>query len=310
MAAARSIGLGVYRPVFPADLSAVDEYERASNSKLAIVHWYAQWGGWLSEFRRADLEAVAARGSLPMITWEPWAGASDSDWALQTSILSGRNDAYIESWARGLAAYRERVLLRFAHEMHDQTYPWAVGVNGNTAADYIASWSHVRDIFRREGATNVEWVWNPNIIGDADRDTHMAAYASLYPGDENVDWVGLDVFNTGPGIDWGAPYWRSFTDVLSAPYAAITAVSTKPLLLPEVGCVETGGSKAAWLREALSEPVAERFPRLRAVVWFDVRKEADWDLASSPDALRAWTEAATNPLFRADATWLEALRPD
>jgi beta-mannanase len=308
--AARPIGLGVYRPSFPADLSALDEYEHASGNKLAIVHWYALWGGWLSEFRGADLEAVAARGSLPLITWEPWAGrASDPDWTLKASILSGRNDAYIESWARGLAAYRGRVLLRFAHEMHDQTYPWAVGINGNTAADYLASWRHVRDIFRREGATNVEWVWSPNTIGDADRDAHIAVYASLYPGDENVDWVGLDVFNTGPGLDWGAPYWRSFSEVLWHPYAAITAVSSKPLVLPEVGCVETGGSKAAWVREALAEQLAVSFPRVRALVWFDVRKEDDWRLASSPEALRAWTDAAAQSLFRPDANWVEGLRP-
>ena len=117
------------------------------------------------------------------------------------------------------------------------------------------------------------------------------------------------MFNTGPGIDWGAPYWRSFGEVLADPYAAITAVSSKPLILAEVGCPEAGGSKPEWLREALATQLPERFPRLRAVVWFDVPKEEGWHLASSPEALRAWTEAAAQPLFRPDGSWLETLRP-
>jgi beta-mannanase len=186
---------------------------------MAIVHWYALWGGWKAEFRRDDLEAVYRRGSVPMITWEPWAGTgADSAWSLRAAILSGRSDAYIESWARGLAAYGRLVLLRFAHEMHDQpNYPWAVGMVGNTADDYRAAWRHVRSIFARYNATNVQWVWNPNTVGDADASAYAPIYCALYPGDDQVDWIGLDVYNTGPSLDWGAPYWRPFAQILAPP---------------------------------------------------------------------------------------------
>lgn len=184
------------------------------------------------------------------------------------------------------------MLLRFAHEMNNQpAYPWAVGVNGNTADDYVAASRHVRAIFACYSTANVRWVWNPNTMEDASADEYRPIYRSLYPGDDQVDWFGLDIYNTGPGLDWGAPRWRSVTQILSAPYAAITALSPKPLLLPEVGSTELNGSKADWIRSAAAEVTG--FPRVQAMVWFDVAKkgEADWRLNSSPQAFRAWATA-------------------
>jgi beta-mannanase len=177
-------------------------------------------------------------------------------------------------------------------------YPWVVGTNGNTAADYIAAWKHVRAIFRRYHTSNVKWVWNPNTIGAAPATWIEPIYRSLYPGDDQVDWVGLDIYNTGPQLDWGAPYWRSFSEVLAEPYAAVTAVApSKPLILPEVGSTEFGGSKAQWISDMFATGPT-RFPHLRALVWFDVDKEQPWNLDSSPAALQAWLAGSAGPTVR------------
>lgn len=292
--------LGIYQPGLPNDLSSVAALETAAGGKFAILHWYAMWGGWKRDFNEGDLKRAAGRGAVPMITWEPWAGVfSDPSWNLRAAILSGQNDVYISSWARGLAQYGQPVLLRFAHEMHDNPYPWAVGVNGNTASDYIAAWQHVHDLFVRSGARNVNWVWNPNLLTST---VSPAEYARLfdgvYPGDQYVDWGSVDVFNTGSTFTWTGPYWwsqpvwRSFDQILAAPYQALRSTTSKPLLLAEVGSAETGGSKAAWLRDALSPATVSRYPNVRAMVWFDTRKEENWSLSSSPEALASWVEAA------------------
>ena len=294
-----AVGLGFYRSEFPNDLRALKEYESRVGQPAAIIHWFVYWGGWKSAFSRSDLEIVRTHGSIPMITWEPWTGRpEDEDWALRNAILSGRNDGYIESWARGLAEYGQPVLLRFAHEMHNESYPWVVGVNGNTAEDYVAAWKYVHGFFERAGAGNVRWVWNPNTLGDARPSAYDSMYGSLYPGDDYVDWLGLDVYNTGPNVDWGAPRWRSFDEILGGPYRAIAAVSEKPLILAEMGSAETGGSKADWIADALSAETLAQYPRLRALVWFDVVKEAQWELRSSQEALDSWTAAAKQPVFK------------
>jgi beta-mannanase len=300
-----SVALGIYRPSLPDDLSQLSQYEQDLGRPMPIVAWYAQWGGWKSAFNLADLESVSAHGSMPMITWEPWtgsqAGQPDPSWSLRNGILSGRFDSYIDSWARGMASYGKPVLLRFAHEMHDHPfYPWAVGINGNSAEDYVAAWRYVRAIFARDNATDVEWVWNPHSIAGASVDRYEAVYGSVYPGDDLVDWVGLDVYNTGPDLDWGKPRWESLGEVLSAPYQAATAISTRPVLLPEVGSAESGGSKAQWITNALTTDLSQ-FPRVRGLVWFDVNKEQAWNLDSSPSALHAWLAAVGQPQFGATA---------
>lgn len=287
------VALGLYQTSFPDDLSAVADLRARSGQGTALVHWYALWGGWKRDLLPDDLERVAAAGAVPLVTWEPWAGeAADPAWSLRRAVLSGRHDAYIEDWARALAAYGRPVLLRWGHEMHDHPgYPWAVGVNGNTAADFLAAWRHLRRIFAAFDTSQVQWIWNPNTLGGAPVDTHEAVYRGLYPGDDEVDWVGLDVFNTGPDLDWGAPYWRPFSQVLGTPYDALTRVSGRLVLLPEVGCAESGGSKAEWIRQALTLELGARFPRLRALVWFDVAKEQPWHLHSSAAAHQAWLMA-------------------
>jgi beta-mannanase len=244
---------------------------------------------------------------MPMISWEPWAGqARDPDWTLRDAILSGRSDAYIDSWARGMAAYGRPVLLRFAHEMHGQTYPWAVGVNGNTDADYVAAWRYVHGFFERAGATNVQWVWNPNTLwgGSAPAADHLARWQRLYPGDAYVDWAGLDVYNTGTALDWGAPYWRPFATVLDEPYRAMTDLTRKPILLGEVGSTETGGDKAQWIADGLSQGTLARFPDVRAVIWYDINKHQNWAIQSSSGAESAFFAALRQSHFMADASAL------
>jgi beta-mannanase len=286
------VAIGVYRPEYPDDMRSLDAYEQSGSSPVALVHWYAVWGGWKAEFNRANLEVVRRRGAVPMITWEPWAAVpSDPAWSLRGRILSGQSDAYIHAWARGLAEYGGPVLLRFAHEMHNQTYPWAIGVNGNTAEDYVATWRYVHAIFVEEGATNVRWGWNPNTMAGTRRPTYEAIYRSLYPGDDVVDWVGLDIYNAGSALDdWGG--WRTFAEALTDPYDALQAITSKPVILAEVGSAETGGAKADWIRAAFTDLHSGRFSAVRALVWFDIDKEERWALHSSPDALSAWLGAA------------------
>ena len=103
----------------------------------------------------------------------------------------------------------------------------------------------MHDIFTAVGATNATWVWCPNI----DPNNEFRDIAPIYPGDEYVDWTGLD------GYNWGnAPYrpagWHSFDQLYSSTYHRIidTIAPSKPMMISEIGSTEYGGSKAAWIR--------------------------------------------------------------
>ncbi len=195
----------------------------------AIVMWYQDWAnGNATDLDPAKMSAVVSRGAMPMVTWEPWdhtESASQPAYALR-AILAGHHDAYIRRWARDVAAWSQPMYLRFAHEVNGDWYPWSPGVNGNTSVEYVATWKHVVDIFRQEGATAVRWVWSPNVAYDS-----STPFAEVYPGDAYVDWVGLDGYNWGTSQSWSS--WTEFAEVFGASYDALAALTTKPMMITD-----------------------------------------------------------------------------
>ena len=56
--------------------------------------------------------------------------------------------------------------------------------------DYGYIWIHIYEVFEAEGVTNVAWVWNTvNPLS--------FNYLDWYPGDEYVDWWGINYFTSG-----------------------------------------------------------------------------------------------------------------
>jgi hypothetical protein len=289
----RPLALGAYISGAPWQSAKIDEFSSLTGATPSIVMWYQDWAhDGIREFDPAKMNAVAERGAMPMVTWEPWdhtGGPTQSAYALRT-ITAGEHDAYIRGWARDAALWGKPMYLRFAHEMNGNWYPWSSELNGNTAAEYVASWRRVVDIFRREGATNVRWVWSPNIAYDG-----STPYAELYPGDGYVDWVGLDGYNWGITQPWSS--WTSLEAVFDSSYNALVALTSKPMMIAETASTEMGGDKAAWIREGLLTTVPSRFPRVQAVIWFHEDKETDWRVNSSAAALDAHRAVVASPAY-------------
>jgi hypothetical protein len=290
----RSIALGAYISGAPWDSAKLDEFAILTKTRPSIVMWYQDWvHPGVREFDPTKMDAVAARGAMPMVTWEPGdhrADATQPDFALRT-ILAGRHDAYIRQWARDAARWGKPMYLRFAHEMNGDWYPWSPGVNGNTRAEYTRAWGHVVGLFTEERAVNIRWVWSPNVAC-----RRCSSFADLYPGDAVVDWVGLDGYNWGTSQSWS--HWEEFVPIFHASYHTLTTLTTKPMLFAEIGSSELGGDKAAWMRRALLVDIPTSFPRVQAVVWFHEAKETDWRVNSSPAALAAYAAAAASPTYQ------------
>lgn len=288
LAAASEVMLGVYQHGAPWNMGALAHFEALVERPVAIVMWYQDWA--ITRALDCDLlRAVADHGAVPLITWEPWdhsRGAAQPAFHLER-LLAGTHDAHLRSWASALASYERPVLLRWAREMNGNWYPWGIGNAGTTAAHYRSAWRHVWSIFQAEGANNVRWVWSPNVLHGA------AAFEPCFPGDEYVDWLGLDGYNWG-----GWLRWRSFTQVFEAAYRRITALSPKPLMIAEMACAEDGRRKARWISDAFEVQIPVHFPRVRAVIWFNQDKERDWRVESSPESRRAFAAAVAPPRYR------------
>ena len=272
----------------------IDRFTEMVGSKPSTVMLYQNWESD-SAFDPDMLDAVADRGATPIVTWaprDPNRGRNQFEYSLQ-KIAGGRYDAYIRGWARGAAAWERPLYLRFAHEMNTDFYPWGVGVNGNTGADYVAAWRHIHDIFVQEGAGNVRWVWSPL----ADTPTGREELEQMYPGDDYVDWLALDGYNWGTeGL--ALAEWRTVSEIFGPFYDELVGVSDKPVMIAETASAEAGGSKADWIKEGLLEDVPSRLPQVRAVVWFSSNKLMDWRVNSSPESLEAYSKVAGSCLYQ------------
>lgn len=243
--------------------------------------WYQTWYGGPLVVARA-MNAVWRCGAEPMITWMPkrsrFAAASLS------AIAAGNYDRYLERSAAEARAWGHPFLVRPFHEMNGRWVPWGVGVHGNTAAEFVAAWRHIVTVFRAAGATNVQFVFSPNVISPNSPD-----FTAEYPGDRYVDWVGLDGFNFGTSVP--GQHWRSFREIFSRSYAVLARLSSRPMMISETASSETGGDKAFWITHAFRQEM-QAFPRVRAVLWFNHRTKTSWPITSSRAALDAYRAIA------------------
>lgn len=237
--------------------------------KIHLTYW-----AWSDDWTKGATAADLAAGRIPLVNWEP----ADIDFH---DIVSGSLDDTIQARAKGAKALGSKFFLDFAAEMNGEE-AWS----GNDAPLYVAAYRHIHDLFVAAGATNVIWAWCPNVTDTDNTNAHTLDY---YPGDDYVDWTGVD------GYNWGDGDWQSFGQVFRDIYP-ILAGKKKPILIGEMSSSEAGGDKAAWI-SAMIPTLKQDFPLIRAVVWFDVKKERDWRISSSSATEAAFKALAADPFF-------------
>jgi endoglucanase len=239
--------------------------------KPAVHLTYFAWEDDWTRAAQRDLDD----GRIPLVNWEP-AGIDFND------IVAGTLDDTIKARATGSKNIGKPFFLDFAAEMNGDE-----GWGGNNAPLYVSAYRHMHDLFVAAGATNVVWAWCPNVtdINGGNRNT-----LDYYPGDAYVDWTGVDGYNWGSG---GGFAWQSFHDVFARIYP-ILATKGKPILIGEMASDENGGDKGAWI-DAILPTLKNDFPMIKGLVWFDVHKERNWQINSSPASLAAYQRFAQDP---------------
>ncbi len=236
---------------------------------LTYYKWTDDWTGSVT---RADLDA----GRIPLVNWEP----HNIDFK---KIVDGSLDATIVARANGSKALGKKFFLDFAAEMNGDE-AWS----GNNAPVYVAAYRHIHDIFVAAGATNVIWAWCPNVTDIHGGNKNTMDY---YPGDAYVDWTGVD------GYNWGTKNggWQTFQQVFAEIYPLLAA-KKKPIMIGETSSAQAGGDKAKWIDEIIPT-LRTSFSLIKCLVWFDINKEADWRISSSPESETAFIRMAKDPYF-------------
>ncbi|MFA4906591.1 MAG: glycosyl hydrolase [Candidatus Margulisiibacteriota bacterium] len=262
----------------------ITSFQTTIGKKLAVVLWYVHWQ---SEFPSSEADTVAANGSVPLITWEP--RITHSLGTLE-AIASGSYESYVRGFIQAAKNWGKPILLRFGHEMNGNWYPWD-GFNNGAASGpekYKRAWIYIYNVREELKADNISLVWcvnNTNLPV-----TSWNTIEAYYPGDQYVDWVGMD------GYNWGDSRWQSFDAVFAEVYAKLTALTSKPLLIGEFASSDQGGNKVGWITDAFAK-IESDYPKVKLFCWFNINKERDWRVESSSSAEAAVKNALQDGYF-------------
>lgn len=203
-------------------------------------------------------EAGLRANVVPFIDWGP---ASGYNGTTTKDIVSGKLDDYIRQYARDVKAYGDPVFIRLICGEFNNSSWTACAPLANPALtidDFVNSWKRIVDIFNKEGVTNVAWVWImlpiPPEWGSDPR------WREYYPGDEYVDWVGV---NMG---DWGQPNWMD-------PAYEFALKHDKPFFISEFairfpGVPTTHADQLDWIGRMFD--YVESHDQVKAILYFNM----------------------------------------
>jgi len=274
------------------------KWEKLSGRTATIFHAYHKGD---QKFPTEAEIAMTRDPANPRVLLLNWRVEYGSTWA---KVAAGKHDDRIDRFAaRVKATYPEKFFLVLNHEPEDDVI--ARAGSGMTAKDFAASYRHVVKRLRAKGVTNVI-----NVVAYMGNENWMAKswWKDLYPGDDVVDWMGLDSYISAEKNYY---HYGKFADLLDrAPTGggtgwydwATTRHPGKPIMIVEWGVYHREHKivdKSAQFNSVLPE-LAKR-PAIKAISYFDAKNDAsgnrDISMNSSAKSLAAFRKLAANPLF-------------
>lgn len=315
---------GLYTEQAPFNWGEAGLVESAVDRKANIVGYFQDWN---DPFRSDAVLLAWQRHQIPMLTWEPapTTGREDPDNPANLafnlpSIIDGQHDDYIRSYARGVRGVGMPIILRLAHEMNGDWYPWAEvqrkdrngdgtfspdedrSINGNRRGDYVRMWRHVHDIFEEEGANDLTvWLWAPNRVNNITTDAiHQPRISEYYPGDQYADWVGMSGYLRYSDRSDPPTFATTYYDTLRQ----LRQTTSRRIFLAEIAATELNGTKAQWIASLFQGLAAN--PDIIGFAWFSLVVSAmktdgvqtnDWRINSTGPARDALAQGLAQGEF-------------
>jgi len=242
----------------PKASGSIPIFEQLTGKKHAM---YFNYTGYGSAFPSSWVNAYAKQGAAVQIAFEPNSG-----------LLAVNDGEYIREWARAAHKTGAVIFLRWACEMNGSWVAWY----GNPSL-YIQKFKLIHDIMKEE-APNVAMVWAPNNIPNnpANPPDNIHAY---YPGDEYVDWVGIDFYGVYVSEN-GTAEREDPRNKLRVVYD--TYAQRKPVMICEWAAAsytyritpnQSIPEYAIAQMDSLYLNIQKQYPRLKAVNWFSVNSQ-------------------------------------
>lgn len=261
-----------------------EEFEEIVGKSHAIYFFYLGYGRPLP---MDWVRSLASRGKMVHIALEPNDGLS-----------AVKDDVYLRKLADDMASSGAKIFLRFASEMN--------GTWTNYSGDpelYKEKWRLLTRVIR-DRADNVAMVWCPYT-------TPRDPIPSYYPGDEWVDWIGVNMYNvTYFNQDPAMPARHvGPTDMLDYVYRRYSG--RKPIMIGEYATTHFSALENKPVVDFAVENIRElyqalrtRYPRVKAINYFNSnnlllshRQNNNYTVTANPRVLAAYRTAIASPYY-------------
>jgi Glycosyl hydrolase family 26 len=192
---------------------ALDFVSGESWSSIESPTWWTS--GWAGTGRRVVF-------SIPILP--------DSGGSLQAGAAGQYNSHFVKLGENLVEHGHPNAIVRLGWEFNGRWYRWSAQ---HDPAAFAAYWRQIVTAMRTVEGQQFEFEWNPTMGREA-----VPADAA-YPGDEFVDYIGLDVYDQSWAQGWQDPVKR-WADFVSQPYGLawhrdFAAAHAKPMTFPEWG---------------------------------------------------------------------------
>ncbi|MEV0127941.1 DNRLRE domain-containing protein [Dactylosporangium sp. NPDC050688] len=280
---------------------ALKTFEQKTGRTSTVYHTYHKGDELFPTKAEIAMTSDPANPRTLMLNWKVGYGTK---WA---NVAKGDQDARIDRLSTYIKTnYGTKKFFMVLHHEPENDVVATAG-SGMTAKDYAAMFRHTALRMKANGVTNAVFVvaymnyekWN-----------NSPWWGDLYPGDDVVDWVGIDTYNNAQpgGFHYGDfNYMMNRTnDKAKFPgwYTwATTNHPSKPIMVAEWGVYDSsptvvGKNKADVYDTVL--PQLAKLPQIKGLVYFETAKDQnghDIRMDDTPEALAGFRKIAADPRF-------------
>ncbi len=286
--------IGAFVQLDPVVRGDFRRFEDLTQKKHASYFCYVGYG---KPFPTEWVQRVKSAGAVPHIAWEPLEGLDAIE-----------DDDYLTQWAEDARDVACPIFLRFASEMNGTWMPYS----GNEHK-YIEKFRTVHDVMERI-APNVAMVWC--VFAQP-----ISTIARYYPGDEYVDWVGVNIYSVHRHDgDPNKPAGEDPRDLLKFVYERYA--ERKPIQISEYAATHYCRATARRLVDfaigrmsVLYASLPKQLTRVKMINWFSVdaigEKLADnnYALTSDERVLSTYAQLISHPHFLSEVVAAPATPP-
>jgi hypothetical protein len=209
-----------------------------------------------------------------------------------------KDDAYLLNLAKQLGSTQTPIFLRFASEMNG---PWTK-YNGN-AKLYIEKFRLIAKKMH-EYAPNVAMVWCPYA-------TPVNNIPSYYPGDEHVDWVGVNIYSVTYYDQDPKQPGKNDLPINKLTYIYNKFAKRKPIMIGEYGATHFSALENKSTTDFAIKSINNmylslpyRFPRVKCINYFNTnnltlehRKNNNYAVTQNAEILDLYRRIIAKPYF-------------